>query len=97
MNIEDLLFSIEGALTVGVILGLLVGTFIKHRKLGCSMLVAIPITMVVYVRWWQVEHPESLRSTSALDFLFGPLWPSLGAIGGYYVGVYVRSLFFKED
>ena len=97
MNIEELLFSIEGALTIGAIIGLIVGTFVNHRKLGCSVLIAIPIAMVVYICWWQGEHPENLRSTSALDFFFGPLWPSLGAVGGYYVGVFVRSLFVKEE
>lgn len=48
--------------------------------------------MVAYISWWQSQHPESLRSTSALDFLFGPLWPSLGAIAGFYAGKLLVSL-----
>lgn len=50
------------------------------------MLWIVPIGMVAYIAFWQWQHPEDLRSTSALDFMFGPLWPSLGASAGYVAG-----------
>ena len=38
------------------------------------------------------QHPENLRSTSSLDLFFGPLWPSLGALGGYLMVRIIESL-----
>lgn len=86
-----MLSSIEGLLVVGFATGLLVGLLNLPDKLGCLILTALPVAMVVYVAWWQGQHPESLRSTSGLDFLFGPLWPSAGAVAGFYVVKWVRS------
>jgi hypothetical protein len=91
MTIESLLFSIEGSLAVGLAVGLLVGFAFRSRKLGCIILLAVPVAMLFYVGRWQGQHPENLRSTSALDFMFGPLWPSLGALAGFYAGQWVRS------
>ncbi|MCI1141977.1 hypothetical protein MOP88_06120 [Sphingomonas sp. WKB10] len=54
--------------------------------------------MIAYVYAWQSAHPDSLRSTSGLDFVFGPLWPSLGAMGGYVVGTAIRYfILFKRN
>jgi len=51
------------------------------------------LTIGVAAGWWQGEHPEDLRSTSGLDFVFAPLWPSLGAVMGYFAGMWFRSVF----
>ena len=96
MSIENLLLSIEGLLAIGFMFGLLIGVAVNRPKLGCFILLAVPVAMVAYVSWWQGEHPENLRSTSGLDFVFGPLWPSLGAIGGYLAGKLLRSLFVRR-
>lgn len=88
--IENSLSTIEGLLAAGFACGLLVGVLAPRDKLGCFILLTVPIAMVVYTAWWQGQHPEALRSTSALDFFFGPLWPSLGAIAGFYVGRLLR-------
>jgi len=91
--IEKLLLSIEGAFAIGAAAGLLIGILLPRQKLGCAALLVVPITMIFFISWWQAQHPENLRSTSALDFLFGPLWPSLGAVVGYYTGKWLRSRF----
>lgn len=93
VSIEDLLGSIEGLLAFGFVVGLLVGLAVAKPRLGCAILFVVPIAMVIYVSWWQGEHPEDLRSTSALDFVFGPFWPSLGAVVGCLVGRRIRSIF----
>ena len=89
---EDLLLTIEGCLAVGFVAGLAVGSLVAKQKRGCLILFAVPVAMVIFVGWWQGQHPENLRSTSGLDFIFGPLWPSLGAIGGFYAGRGLRAL-----
>lgn len=81
MTIEKLLLSIEGLLALGFGAWLLVT--VARPKLGCLILLAVPVAMIAYVSWWHGQHPENLRSTSALDYLFGPLWLSLGALTGY--------------
>ena len=91
MDVEKLLLTIEGSFAIGLAAGLLVGLAVQRPKLGCLVLLAVPVAMIFYISWWQGEHPENLRSTSALDFMFGPLWPSLGAIAGYYAGRWLRS------
>lgn len=96
MNIEHLLLTIEGSFALGIGVGMLVGITLPRPKLGCLVLLAVPVAMIAYISWWQGEHPENLRSTSALDFVFGPLWPSLGAIGGYFTGKWLRSLLDKR-
>jgi hypothetical protein len=96
MTIENLLLSIEGSLAIGVAVGLLVGLLCPRPKLGCIVLLVVPVAMIFFVSWWQGQHPENLRSTSGLDFVFGPLWPSIGATGGYFVGMWFRSLFDKN-
>ena len=94
--VENLLSSIEGLLAIGFIVGLLTGVSAPRVKVGCYILLAVPVAMFAYVGWWQDQHPESLRSTSALDFLFGPLWPSVGAIVGFYAGRAVRGFCGKS-
>ncbi len=93
MTIESLLLTIEGSLAIGVAAGLLIGILLPRPKFGCFVLLAVPVAMIFFISWWQGEHPENLRSTSGLDFVFGPLWPSLGALPGYFVGIWLRSLF----
>jgi hypothetical protein len=75
----------------GCVAGLLVGLAAPSQRIGCIALWAVPVAMIVYVDRWQAAHPESLRSTSGLDFVFVPLWPSLGAIAGYFAGKMFRA------
>ena len=87
--------TIQAMMYFGFVAGLIVGIVVAKPKLGCLTLLAIPIAMIVYIGWWQSQNPDMLRSTSALDFMFGPLWPSLGAIGGFSVGRLARWLVLK--
>jgi hypothetical protein len=95
-HIENLLLTIEGGFAVGAVVGLLTGVLLPRPKVGCVALLAVPVAMVFFISWWQGEHPENLRSTSGLDFMFGPLWPSVGAIAGYFAGKWLRSFFFDR-
>ena len=92
MTIESLLLTIKGSFAIGAAVGILVGIFFPRPKFGCFVLLAVPVAMIFFISWWQGEHPEDLRSTSGLDFVFGPLWPSLGAVGGYCAGMWLRKL-----
>lgn len=85
MTIQDLLIA-------GGTAGFLIGLLTASQKVGCAALWIIPSAMVAYIAVWQALHPENIRSTSSLDFLFGPLWPSLGAAGGFGLGKLVRWL-----
>jgi hypothetical protein len=91
MDVEHLLLTIEGSFAIGLAIGLLAG-ILPRPKVGCLILLAVPVAMICFIGWWQGQHPENLRSTSALDFVFGPLWPSLGAVGGYFIGKLIRFL-----
>jgi hypothetical protein len=83
--------TINMMLAFGAIAGILIGILIPRHRIGCITLLVVPLAMVVYIGFWQAVHPENLRSTSALDFLFGPLWPSLGALPGFYITRGVRA------
>lgn len=88
--------TIMGLVVGGAVFGLLCGAFISPRKIGCTALLMVPVAMVGYVALWQSIHPENLRSTSALDYMFGPLWPSLGALVGFALGSALRRI-IKHD
>ncbi len=94
--IRGMTLTIGQMLVCGFVAGLLIGVTFPHPKLGCVGLLAVPVGMFVYIWWWQSENPDKLRSTSGLDFVFGPLWPSLGAIAGYLAGMTLRSLLPKR-
>lgn len=97
MSIQHLLLTAEGAALLGLGAGIVVGMLFPRPKIGCTVLLAVPVLMILFVSWWQGQHQESLRSTSSLDYIFGPFWPSLGAFVGYFTGVWLRSAFDKSD
>ena len=74
----------------GLVVGLLVGVVVRKPALGCLIMLAVPAAMIAWVAWWQSQNPDQLRSTSALDFVFAPLWPSLGALAGYIAAQLLR-------
>jgi hypothetical protein len=88
--------TIEFLLMAGAVAGLFIGLAVARPAQGCAALLAVPLAMFAYVWWWQSQNPDKLRSISGLDFLFGPLWPSLGAVGGFFVGMLIRSLLQKS-
>jgi len=83
--------TINMLLLCGAIAGAIIGIVIPRHRVGCLALLLVPIAMVVYVSRWQAAHPENIRSTSGLDFLFMPLWPSLGAVAGFYIVMAFRA------
>jgi hypothetical protein len=82
--------TIEAMLTVGAVIGFIIGLGAPRERTGCLALLIIPVSALLYTLIWQAQHPENLRSTSALDLIFAPLWPSIGAIAGYVFGRLVR-------
>jgi hypothetical protein len=88
--------TIEILLVAGFVVGLLIGAASPKPMYGCLFLLAVPVGMFAYMWWWQSQNPDKLHSTSALDLLFGPLWPSLGAIGGFVTALLLRWLLQKR-
>lgn len=83
--------SIEILLIIGGVVGLLIGIAAPNVKVGCFVLFLIPVAIIVYIAVWQSQHPENIRSTSALDFIFGPLWPSLSGLCSFGLMRLLRS------
>ncbi len=94
--IEEILFTIEGLLLIGFIMGALVAYFLS-QKIGCAALITIPIIMLIYIDWWLNNNPDSTSSTSALAYIFVPLWPSMGAIAGYFAVNFIKSRYKNLD
>ncbi|MFM7377350.1 MAG: hypothetical protein ACKO1O_04345 [Erythrobacter sp.] len=84
--------TVENMLITGGVAGFLFGTLGWSRKAGCVLLALIAAGMIAYVAVWQVMHPDSLRSTSGLEFILVPLWPCLGAFCGWSLGALIRAL-----
>ncbi|KQM64923.1 hypothetical protein ASE75_07580 [Sphingomonas sp. Leaf17] len=90
--------TIEMLLLAGALIGFIIGLALRNSKFGCAALWIVPLAMIAYVYACQSAHPESLTSTSGLEFLFVPLWASLGAMGGYVIGTSLRYfLLAKRD
>ena len=89
--------TIEFLVVAGLVAGLLIGVAVSKPGQGCVLLLAVPVASFAYIWWWQSQNPDKLRSTSALDFVFGPLWPSLGAVAGFFAGILLRSLLQKRS
>ncbi len=84
--------TMELFITIGFAAGLAVSLLTRGVVRGCLGLLAVPLLTFAYIWIWQSLNPEKLRSTGALDFVFGPIWPSFGAIVGFGVGELVRFL-----
>ena len=78
-----------------ILLGFIVGAglslLIRNQRLGCLSLIIVPIGAFAYVGWWQGQHPELLRSTSGLDFVFIRFPPLIGALAGFSLVAFIRE------
>ena len=82
--------SIEGWIFAGALAGVL-ASLLPSGKLGCAVLCVIPLAMFSLVH---EELSDPTRRPDALDalmYFFGPLWPSLGALGGFLAGRKART------
>ena len=75
--------SVETLLIVGFFAGVVGGLLLGSKRIGCWTMGIVPIAAIGYVSWWQGQHPENIRSTSGLDFLFVPIPPTIAALVGY--------------
>lgn len=89
--------TLEAMLIFGGIAGLVIGLIVPGDRFGRLLLLAVPVAAFAYVWIWQAQHPENLGSTSALEFIFVPLWPSIAALCGYAAGRTVRSLLRRRN
>jgi|JI8StandDraft_2_1071088.scaffolds.fasta_scaffold104707_2 hypothetical protein len=63
----------------GAVFALIFGT----RPAGWLSLMLVPIGTIFWIYYWQNTHLESLRSTSALDYVFITPVPLVGALMAY--------------
>jgi hypothetical protein len=76
---------------IGLIAGGGLGLLLSSKRYGCWSLTLIPLSFVAYVNWWQDQHPELLRSTSGLEYLFGQFPPLIGGLAGYGLVAFTRE------
>ncbi len=77
---------------IGFAAGGLLGLLLRSKKIGCASLTVIPLAGFAYVSWWQSQNVESLRSTSGLDYMFGPPLPlTIGGLAGYGLVALVKA------
>ncbi|WP_285713911.1 hypothetical protein [Erythrobacter oryzae] len=84
--------TMEEILIAGGLIGFGYGMLGWSRKAGWVLLALIATGMIAIVAIRQAMSPDSLRSTSALEFLVVPLWPCLGAFCGWSLGAFARAL-----
>ena len=83
--------TIAQLIIAGAAVGFAIALVMRRGRQGCALLLLVPLSMIAFVILDQsVLHPENVRSTSALELIFGPLWPTLGAVGGFAMGLVVR-------
>lgn len=79
-------------ITAWILLGAVAGGAIGHFSTrGLLAVLTVPLGMIVVIKIYHAANAGELRSTSALDFIFGPLWPTLGAVPGFFVARAIRS------
>lgn len=75
--------SFLALISAGALAGAMLAFIFGTRPVGCASLLIVPVLAVLFVGWWQDQHPELLRSTSGLDYLFIPPIPTIGALATY--------------
>ena len=90
MSNESLLLTIEGSFTLEAVVGLLLGILLPRPKTRCLAWPAVPLAAVFSFVGSKSEHPDKLRFTSALNFMFEPIWSSLGDVAGNSTGTWLR-------
>lgn len=78
-------------LLIAFIMGGCLGLGLRKWRFGCVSLLLIPIGACVYVGWWQSQHPELLRSTSGLEYLFVQFPVLIGGLAGYGLVAFIRE------
>ena len=67
------------------------GLMLSRKRFGCWSLTLFPIGTYNYVGWWQIQHPELLRSTSGLAYLFVQFPTLIGGLAGYGLVAFIRE------
>jgi hypothetical protein len=87
--------GIEGLIAAGAVAGVLASLF-PSTKGGCAVLLLIPLAMLVHVHLDLADPSRRPDALDALLYVFGPLWPSLGALGGFLTGRTARAWAFSR-
>jgi hypothetical protein len=82
--------EIGGWIGAGVPIGILASLF-PNRKTGCAVLWVVPIAMLVYVYIGLADLSRGPDALDALVYIFGPLYPSIGALAGFIAGRIARA------
>ena len=84
-------------ISAGAIAGAFLAAIFGTRPVGCASLLIVPVSAFFFVRWWQNSHPELLRSTSGMDYLFVPPIPTIGAFVTYGAIYFFRDWIEMRD
>ena len=74
----------------------LIASLYPNRRWGCAVLLMVPVAMLFVVHTELSEPSRRPDALDALGYLFGPLWPSLGAIAGFLMGRAARKLILSR-
>ena len=91
------MLGVSALLILGGAAGLTLGTLFGLKRGGSLSLLLVPITTIVYISRWQANNPDLLRSTSGLDYLFGPLPPTSAALLTYGAVCLVKDHLANRD
>ncbi len=83
--------TIELLLIAGMFAGLL-ASLLPSGKIGCGVLLLVPVAMIGFVYFELADPARRPDAQDALAYVFGPLWPSIGAIAGFALGRWVRRI-----
>ena len=91
------MLSVPALLAIGGMAGLVMGALFGLRRGGALTLLLVPVGMIVYIANWQDKHPEALRSTSGLDYIFGPIPPTASALVAYGIACLIKAHLANRD
>lgn len=82
--------SITVLIGIGAAAGAGFALIFGTRPVGWLSLMLVPLCTIFWVYYWQNTHPENLRSTSALDYVFITPVPLVGALMAYGMIFFIR-------
>ena len=85
------MLSPAALMLVAFIVGVTLALALSSKRFGCLSLTLVPLGGFAYVSWWQGKHPELLRSTSGLEYLFVQFPVLTGGLAGYALVAFIRE------
>ena len=85
-----MIVEIEAWIALGAVAGVL-ASLLPNYKFGCAVLCAIPVAMLILLSIELASRPPD--ALDALLYIFAPLYPSIGAVPGFFLGKAARKYF----